>query len=255
MDLHRFFASCPPSPRVPWARCAQCASPLRQDGVACTGAKQHAVAAPTLRLYATQTSTRANLREMHARGVRVLVGPDQLERYGRDQPFLSYALDNGAWGCHRRGMSFDGDAFSRALDRWGSAADWIVLPDVVADGPASLDLSLRWVDIVAAYGRPALLPVQDGVDVASVRAVLPRVGGIFVGGSTTWKEATVRAWCVLARERGAHIHVGRVNSARRIALCVDAGAHSADGTSLTRYASTASRLDRAARAPRHPSLF
>jgi hypothetical protein len=52
-------------------------------------------------------------------------------------------------------------------------------------------------------------------------------------------------WGRLARECGAYLHVGRVNSARRISLCALAGADSFDGTSVTRFACTAQELDHA----------
>ena len=43
--------------------------------------------------------------------------------------------------------------------------------------------------------------------------------GIFVGGSTPFKLETMPAWGELAREIGCWLHVGRVNSGRRIRDC------------------------------------
>jgi hypothetical protein len=238
--LHAFLSSCPPDPGFPVARCRTCRAPLRSDGLACTGVGRHPTTAPALRYYCTWTGTAANLAEMHARGMRVLTGPDQLDRRGL--PPLARAVDNGAWACHTQGRPFDGDAFRRALARWGGGADWIVLPDVVAGGLASLELSLSWLEEVAAVGRPMLLPVQDGMTAEDVRPHVGGAVGIFVGGLTEWKERTAAAWGELARERGCHLHVGRVNSARRMQLAIDAGADSADGTSVTKWGSTAERI-------------
>lgn len=71
--------------------------------------------------------------------------------------------------------------------------------------------------------------------------------GIFVGGSTAWKLATMATWGQVARERDAYMHVGRVNTVRRVQACQLAGAHSFDGTSVIRFPPSLERLDRAVR--------
>ena len=72
---------------------------------------------------------------------------------------------------------------------------------------------------------------------------------------TNWKEQTTPAWGQLARSKGAYIHVGRVNSMRRIRLCIDAGVNSVDGTGPTRFCKVTPRLNRATRSDARPSLF
>lgn len=248
-----FLASCPPAPTFDWARCRACSAPMRSDGTACTGVGRHPARPATTRLYATWTGTAANLAALHREGARLLTGPDQLDRRGL--PPLAWAVDNGAWGCHQRGTAFDGDAFRRALERWGVGADWIAIPDIVAGGLASLDLSLSWLQEVAATGRPALIPVQDGMEADHVRPHLSSQVGIFVGGTTAWKLATVRAWGELAREVGCHLHMGRVNSEERIRIAIDAGCDSVDGTSLSRFSVNAPRLGEASRELRNAPLF
>jgi hypothetical protein len=159
---------------------------------------------------------------------------------------MRYALDNGAWSCHLQGHPFHSSKFNRALEAVGSGADWIVLPDIVGGGLKSLELSLGWLDRVSYFGLP-LLAVQDGM---RVRDVAPLVGaglGIFLGGSTDWKLGTMRQWGTLAREKNAYFHVARVNSKKRIDLCQDAGAHSFDGTSVSRFGKTLRPLDLARR--------
>jgi hypothetical protein len=76
-----------------------------------------------------------------------------------------------------------------------------------------------------------------------IRPHLADVVGIFVGGSTDWKLATMRQWGALARECRTYCHVGRVNTVRRIRMCQDAGVDSFDGTSASRFALTLPRLD------------
>jgi hypothetical protein len=257
MNLHSLLAGTPPGFAVPWARCRvrSCRAPLRADGNGCTAAVPHPVTPPTCRLYSTWTSTRINLAEMHARGMRLLTGPDQLTRYEREVPPLSYAMDNGAWGCFQRGEPFAPDPFRRALAKWGEAADWIALPDIVNGGPASLALSASWIDEVRPVGRPMLIPVQDGMTADDLRPFVARGIGIFVGGLTAWKESSLPMWGALKRETGCYLHVGRVNSGRRVQLAIDAGADSTDGTTLTQYSVNAPKMDGASRCEARESLF
>lgn len=157
-----------------------------------------------------------------------------------------YALDNGAWTAHQRGEPFDVAAFEKALGLLGDGADWVVAPDIVGGGVRSLRLSESWLPRLE-WCRRTLIAVQDGIAPRDISPLLGSRVGIFVGGTTEWKIATMRRWGSLSRERQCYLHVARVNSARRIHLCHDAGAHSFDGSSVTRYAKTLPLLDNAAR--------
>jgi hypothetical protein len=76
--------------------------------------------------------------------------------------------------------------------------------------------------------------------------VEPRIG-IFVGGSTAWKIESLILWGRFAAIFGCYLHVGRVNTARRIRLCALAGADSFDGSSASRFATTLPLLEAARR--------
>lgn len=268
-------SSCPPNPgTVTWMRCVapvsaeipfpagaywdghreaqrgrmqSCGAPLRSDGSACTAPARHPGPAGKIQLYATCTNTRRNLDAMHRQGCRVLMGPDQLSRWA-DTPPLAWALDNGAYGCWKAGKAFDSEAFAATVARWGDGADWIVAPDIVTGGLASLDLSLAWLPRLLPIA-PVLIAVQDGMEPADVCPHLSGRVGIFVGGSTAWKWRTLPSWAALAARVGCRLHVGRVNSARAIRLCASLGVTSCDGTSLSMYSANAERLGRATRAP------
>lgn len=199
--------------------------------------------------YASRTGTRRNLDALRRAGWRLMVsakGPLRPERF-------RYALDNGAWTAFLRGEAFDVPAFEKAAALLGPGADWIVLPDIVAGGLASLRFSLDWLD--ALRNRPELrgarylLAVQNGMEPPHVAAVVGPEIGIFVGGDTPWKLVTMATWARLAHERGAICHVGRVNTARRIRLCAAAGADSFDGSGVSRFASALPPLDLARRQP------
>ncbi len=193
--------------------------------------------------YASRTGTKRNLDALRGAGWRLLVSAAGVLRTEGFQ----YALDNGAWSAYTHGQPFDERLFGEALRQLGSNADWTVIPDIVAGGPASLDLSLRWMRRVLDETPRALLAVQDGMSAVDVRPWLGERVGIFVGGSTEWKLSTLPEWCELAREVGCWAHVGRVNTKRRIALCHEAGATSFDGTSATRFAKSLPRLEGARR--------
>lgn len=193
--------------------------------------------------YASRTGTRRNLAALREAGWRLLVSAaGRLRAEG-----FPYALDNGAWTAFSQGRPFDDRAFVLALRKLGSGADWTVIPDIVAGGPASLEMSLRWMRQVLDESPRALLAVQDGMTTDDVRPFLGDRVGIFVGGSTDWKLATLPVWCELGREVGCWVHVGRVNTRKRILACSGSGATSFDGTSASRFAVTVRPLDLARR--------
>lgn len=219
--------------------------------------------------YATHSTTARNDAAQAAAGIGLILGPDQLDRVGRLDAVTwgrRYALDNGAWSAFTTGRTFNSARFWALLERFGDTfnprarfagscqrPDWIVCPDIVAGGMDSLRLSLDWLPYVAQYGHP-LIAVQDGMTPDDVAPYVARCG-IFVGGSTDdspgggWKWRTLPAWASLARELGAYLHVGRVNSVSGIKWCAAHGVHSCDGTSATKWSVNAPRLGAACHGP------
>lgn len=210
-------------------------------------------------VYASRTGTARNLAAMRAAGWRLLVSARGVLR----TEGFPYALDNGAWTAHNRREPFDEAAFVRAVDRLGAGADWIVAPDIVGGGLASLDLSARWLPWLLDRTRCVLVPVQNGMDTGDIVSLLsPRVG-IFVGGDDlhpktpgvkprrvlTWKERTAAYWSRLAHANGAICHVGRVNTRDRVRICAAAGVDSIDGTSGSQFAVNVPKVDAWRRQP------
>jgi len=192
--------------------------------------------------YASRTGTRRNLAVLRAAGWRLFVTPVCPRTEG-----FRYALDNGAWTAHFSRIPWDQDAFLRTVTQLGAGADFLVLPDIVGGGKASLKRSLTWLPYLLGSTRQLLIPVQDGMTVADVTPYIGGNIGIFVGGTTDWKLRTIGQWGALAAQEKCYVHVGRVNTARRIARCHAAGVHSFDGTSVTRFACTLQELDDARR--------
>ncbi|MES2136183.1 MAG: hypothetical protein V4502_03875 [Pseudomonadota bacterium] len=194
--------------------------------------------------YASRTGTRRNLVALRSAQWRLLISRQGVWR----TEGFPYALDNGAWSDFRTGRDFDDERFKTLVDRLGGQADWIVAPDVVAGGLASLQLSLCWVPHLLIRTRLVLIAVQDGMGPQDlVNIVMPRRVGIFLGGSTEWKLATMRQWGEFCAAKGVYYHVARVNSAKRMAMAHQAGADSVDGSSASRYAVTLPNLDFAVR--------
>ena len=193
--------------------------------------------------YASRTGTRRNLDGLRAAGWRLMVSA----RGALRPEGFPYALDNGAWTAFQKKEPFNVPAFEKALVKLGADADFTVVPDIVAGGGASLDFSLSWLRRVQDASPNVLIPVQDGMVISDVEHLLGDQVGIFIGGGDVFKLTTMDAWCELGRRRGCWVHVGRVNSAKRIKQCAMAGATSFDGSSASRYAVTLPRLNDANR--------
>jgi len=193
--------------------------------------------------YAARTGTRRNLDALRGADWRLMVSARGVLR----TEGFPYALDNGAWTAFQRGEPFDVPAFERAVKMLGSGADWIVVPDIVMGSLASLAFSRRWLKNlrrrVALRDQTFLIAVQNGMEPKHLRRLLGRKVGIFVGGDTEWKLATMKQWADLAHSRGAICHVGRVNTAVRIHACEAAGVDSFDGSSASRFSVTLRPLE------------
>lgn len=189
--------------------------------------------------YASRTGTRRNLDALRHSGWGLLIS-----RAGqwRTEGFENYVIDNGAWSDFQASRKFDDEAFERMIVKLGAKAQWIVLPDIVAGGLASLELSVRWSNRCLDICPMVLLAVQDGMEEADIAHLVGRNVGVFLGGSTEWKISTMAQWGAFCRRRGIYYHVARVNTERRMAMAVAAGADSVDGTSASRFSITTKKL-------------
>ncbi len=199
--------------------------------------------------YASRTGTKRNLAALRTYGWGLLVsraGVWRTEGFGR------ICGDNGAWADFQAGRPFDEDSYDRFLD-WlaGQAviADWLVLPDIVAGGLDSLELSIRYLNRCMSVAPKVLIAVQDRMETDHVAGLVGPAVGIFLGGSTGWKIARMAEWGKFCADRSVHYHVARVNSIARMNLAASCGATSVDGSSASRYAVSLPKLAYAARQP------
>lgn len=176
------------------------------------------------------------------RGIGILLRPgNSYHRHAGAYPF--WAADNGqyttkpeqapteeAWWSWLRGIA----GILQTTDcLFATAPDVLTVTGgvVAGDARATLERSGPWLPRIRGLGLPAALVAQDGLE------ELPVPWGsfdvLFVGGSTAWKLSVAsQELMTQARRRGVRVHVGRVNSYRRLVACAKAGAESADGTFL-----------------------
>lgn len=132
---------------------------------------------------------------------------------------LPFCLDNGAFKGFREKEFLAHIEKGLSLER---RPDFLVVPDVVGDSDRTLDLWEEWAPQLS-FGVPLALAVQDGMRAIDIPS---EVQVVFVGGTTQWKESSVRYWTRYFPK----VHVGRVNTWRRLLLCYQASVSSVDGT-------------------------
>jgi hypothetical protein len=146
---------------------------------------------------------------------------------------LPWAIDNGAYS------GFDEARFLRLLERAVGQPGclFVVAPDVVGDAKATLAQWPWWSALIRSRSLPVAFVGQDGQE----NYLLPDdMGAYFVGGSTRWKLSQASAdLCREAKRRGLPVHIGRVNSLRRLRTAYEFGADSVDGSGYSKWAAVA----------------
>jgi hypothetical protein len=150
-----------------------------------------------------------------------------------------WAADNGRYASPEE---YTDAGYLAWLERWRPAAGrclFATAPDVVGDAEATLELSLPMLRPIRAAGYPVALVAQDGLEALPVP--WEQIDALFIGGTTAWKLGeAAHELATQALARGLHVHMGRVNSLRRLRLARAMGCHSVDGTFL-RWAPTENR--------------
>jgi hypothetical protein len=143
-----------------------------------------------------------------------------------------YACDNGKFGKGWPGAEPWFGWLTRTVTRYGAdRCLWAVAPDVPFDAASTLVESLPWLTRIRQLGIPAAFAAQDGCENGHVP--WDEFDVLFLAGSTEWKIGPVA--CRLSEEahaRGKTVHMGRVNSRRRMQIADVYGCDSADGTFL-----------------------
>lgn len=162
-----------------------------------------------------------------------------------------FAIDCGAYSRGADHRLFDFARWERwTLKRLAAIRDagamdrllFVVIPDAidvdltgreVTSHPAvTLERFRQLAPQVRAMGAPAALVVQPGMRPSEIPWDM--VDYVFIGGDTAWKESDQGAGRVVrhAKALGIPVHVGRVNTQRRIQIMAAWGVDSIDGTKL-----------------------
>jgi hypothetical protein len=145
-------------------------------------------------------------------------------------PDARWCADNGCYG-----KGYPGDApWWEWLERHPGRdlCAFAVAPDVVADAAATLARSAPWLPQIRGLGIPAAYVAQDGLEDAP--PPWDEFDVLFIGGLDDFKLGPIaRAAAIEAKRRGKSVHMGRVNSEKRIRYAAAIGCDSADGTHIT----------------------
>lgn len=144
------------------------------------------------------------------------------------EPGVPFAVDNGRFGQHWYGYDYWWENLQR-FER--EHCLFVVAPDVVGDPVATLRDSLPWLPRIRETGFRAAFAGQDGMRLDDMP--WDEFDVFFIGGGTEWKLGPEAAQ--LAKEalvRGKLLHMGRVNTRKRIRYAHALGCHSVDGTTL-----------------------
>lgn len=146
-------------------------------------------------------------------------------------PGARWAADTGIYGT---GFPGDDEWLSWLARRVAGREDlclFATAPDVVGDAAATEERSRPFLPVIRDLGVPAAFVAQDGLTVSSVP--WDEFDVLFVGGTTDWKLGEVAREIVRAAvRRGVAVHIGRVNTARRLTYASAIGASTVDGTLL-----------------------
>ena len=115
--------------------------------------------------------------------------------------------------------------------RPSSSCLFATAPDVLCDAAATITRSLPVLPAIRELGYKAAFVGQDGLE--NLEVPWSDFDCLFLGGSTEWKLSLAAAELTAqAKARGLWVHMGRVNSYRRLAYAAAIGCDSADGTFL-----------------------
>jgi hypothetical protein len=141
----------------------------------------------------------------------------------------AWAADNGRFSSPQ---DYTDGKYLAWLAKWpAESCLFATAPDVMGDAAATLALSAPMFGRIRVAGYRVALVAQDGLEQLDVPWA--EFDALFIGGTTGWKLGPAAAAIAgEARRRGKWVHMGRVNSLRRMRYAESIGCDSADGTVL-----------------------
>jgi len=146
---------------------------------------------------------------------------------------MLYAADNGCF------TGFKENKFFNMLERLRNANNclFVTAPDVVANHKETIKLFKQYKTKLKEYNLPIAFVLQNGSNLKNIP--LDDVDALFIGGTTEWKLGkTARDITYKAKELNKWIHMGRVNSYKRLNYAISIGVDSIDGMKYSRFSDT-----------------
>jgi hypothetical protein len=143
----------------------------------------------------------------------------------------AWCADNGCFG-----NGYPGDTgylgWLASMKPIAHRCAFAVAPDIPFDMTASLQRSWPMLHRIREAGYPVALAAQNGAE--SICLPWNSFDVLFLGGDTAWKLGlAAQVLTRHARAHGKQVHMGRVNSLKRLRYAHHIGCTSADGTYLT----------------------
>lgn len=160
-----------------------------------------------------------------------------------------FAIDNGAFS------GFPAETFARILKREQPNKRrclFVTCPDIVGGGRRTLELWRRRHKWIRQW--PTALVAQDGME--DLEIPWDEMAAVFIGGRDPWKDSQAAADIVrTAKTLGLHVHVGRVNTAKRYKHFAALGADTCDGSGVAMYDHMLRDIERAISGEDRTPLF
>lgn len=138
---------------------------------------------------------------------------------------MPIACDNSAF-CH-----FSENRYLAMIAKISTPVLWVTLPDSVADPHRTNQLWQEWRERVTL---PRAYVGQDGCE--DLEIPFDEFVCFFIGGTTDWKlSASAADVAREAKHRGKLVHMGRVNSDKRLTYAYRIGCDSVDGTGYSKF--------------------
>ena len=114
---------------------------------------------------------------------------------------------------------------------------YVTIPDSVGNFEETIRLFDEWQPLLKNEKLPLGFVLQDGMPINEIP--FDKFSSLFIGGSTEYKLSEETANIVrIAKEKDKWIHMGRVNSYKRIRYANSIGCDSVDGTKYSMFANT-----------------
>jgi hypothetical protein len=153
---------------------------------------------------------------------------------------LDWGLDNGAFGETPEWKFWRAVRQIRRNPLGQMGLKFVVPPDVPFSGRGTIEKFWGWMSCLASPDENLDLPLalvgQNGMEDCDWDFFFGFSSCFFIGGDDAWKESDTAADLARhAKARGQWVHMGRVNSVKRLRIAIRMGCDSVDGTGLTKH--------------------